>query len=153
MIFEAGDKVDFEELMFAADFCLTTSTGEGFGMVFLEPWTFATPVIGRDLPRVTADLKEEGMEFPLLYGKFKINRRGQISDFPDLDMDLQMDLIKQLMEHEDKKNAIMHLNPFLNLLLYPPGKATIKHNIKLIKKKYSLKNFKKQLDGVYQKLS
>jgi len=46
---------------------ITTSVREGFGMAYLEPWMLGTPVVGRDLPHVTADFKTEGMGFGWLY--------------------------------------------------------------------------------------
>jgi hypothetical protein len=46
---------------------ITTSTGEGFGMAYLEPWLLGTPVVGRDLPKVTGDFAASGMSFDWLY--------------------------------------------------------------------------------------
>jgi hypothetical protein len=46
---------------------ITTSIGEGFGMAYLEPWLLGTPVVGRDLPKVTGDFAASGMSFDWLY--------------------------------------------------------------------------------------
>jgi hypothetical protein len=46
---------------------ITTSIGEGFGMAYLEPWLLGTPVVGRDLPKVTGDFAASGMRFDWLY--------------------------------------------------------------------------------------
>ena len=61
------DGVSFHQNLAAADAILTTSVAEGFGMVFLEAWLADRPLLGRDLPHVTADFKTEGLELPGLY--------------------------------------------------------------------------------------
>lgn len=48
----------------AADALLTTSVAEGFGMVFLEAPLAERPLLGRDLPEITADFRELGLTFP-----------------------------------------------------------------------------------------
>jgi glycosyltransferase involved in cell wall biosynthesis len=40
IVFEAGEKTGFEEIILGSDSCITTSVREGFGMAFLEPWIF-----------------------------------------------------------------------------------------------------------------
>ncbi|WP_206678546.1 barstar family protein [Alienimonas chondri] len=61
------DGLSFHQNLAAADAILTTSVAEGFGMVFLEAWLAGRPLMGRDLPHVTADFKAEGLELPGLY--------------------------------------------------------------------------------------
>ncbi len=56
--------VDF---LLGASLCLTTSVTEGFGMAFLEPWLADVSLAGRDLPQVTDDFRESGVEFSHLY--------------------------------------------------------------------------------------
>ncbi|QQY11220.1 MAG: glycosyltransferase [Candidatus Xiphinematobacter sp.] len=46
---------------------LTTSLEEGFGMVFLECWLFNKPLLGRDIPLITADLRSAGIVLDSLY--------------------------------------------------------------------------------------
>ncbi|MFV2069308.1 MAG: hypothetical protein ACC645_20275, partial [Pirellulales bacterium] len=58
--------LSFPENLAAADRIITTSLVEGFGMVFLESWLTGRPLVGRDLPEITADFKEEGVAFPRL---------------------------------------------------------------------------------------
>ena len=60
--FEAGTKVDFEKLLIASDFCITTSYNEGFGMVYLEPWLLNTPVVGRDIDFISKDFRADGFD-------------------------------------------------------------------------------------------
>lgn len=72
--FELGArrKVSFQELAAAADQWITTSVAEGFGLAFLEPWTFGRPVVGRNLPAVTGDFTAAGMDFSHLYDRLKV---------------------------------------------------------------------------------
>ena len=41
---------------------ITVSVAEGFGLGFLEPWTFGKGLCGRNLPEITSDFAE--LEFP-----------------------------------------------------------------------------------------
>lgn len=72
--FELGSRrnVSFQELAAAADQWITTSVAEGFGLAFLEPWTFGRPVVGRNLPAVTSDFTATGMDFSHLYDQLKV---------------------------------------------------------------------------------
>jgi hypothetical protein len=62
----------FTENLSAADGILTTSLAEGFGMVFLETWLAGRTLLGRDLPEITADFKEAGVQFTTLYPEFRV---------------------------------------------------------------------------------
>jgi FMN phosphatase YigB (HAD superfamily)/glycosyltransferase involved in cell wall biosynthesis len=62
----------YVDVLSAADALLTTSVAEGFGMVFLEAWLAGRPLVGRNLPEITADFVEEGIRFPWLYDKLSI---------------------------------------------------------------------------------
>jgi len=46
---------------------ITTSVAEGFGLSFVEPWVFGKTLVGRDLPEITTDFKEMGLQFNRLY--------------------------------------------------------------------------------------
>lgn len=72
--FELGARsnVSFQELAAAADQWISTSVAEGFGLAFLEPWTFGRPVVGRNLPSVTSDFTALGMDFSHLYDQLKV---------------------------------------------------------------------------------
>ena len=67
--FEIGTRpgVRFEDLLHSAHALITTSVAEGFGMAFLEPWLMDRPVVGRDLPSVTREFREAGIDLPSLY--------------------------------------------------------------------------------------
>ena len=57
----------FDAWVATANAMLTTSITEGFGLAFLEPILFGKPLVGRDLPDITADFKTRGLTFPGLY--------------------------------------------------------------------------------------
>ncbi len=66
ILFDIGThaELSFAENLAAADMVLTTSVAEGFGMVFLETWLATLPLVGRDLPEITADFVAAGVTFP-----------------------------------------------------------------------------------------
>ena len=76
---ERGLPVEFEiaenasiplaSLMNAADVMITTSVAEGFGMAFLEPWLADKPLAGRNLPVITGDFAEQGVDLTNLYDR------------------------------------------------------------------------------------
>ena len=57
----------FTRLLAGAHGLVTTSVAEGFGLAFLEPWLAGRPVLGRDLPEITREFREEGVRLPYLY--------------------------------------------------------------------------------------
>ena len=68
----AVEGLGFEENVAAADAIMTTSVAEGFGMVYLEPWLMGKPVIGRDLPEISADFKQNNVAYQGLYQRLPI---------------------------------------------------------------------------------
>jgi hypothetical protein len=73
-VFEVGAPggLAYGENLAAADAILTTSVAEGFGLVFLEAWLTGNPLIGRDLPEITADFVGAGLRFPGLGASLRI---------------------------------------------------------------------------------
>jgi hypothetical protein len=67
----AGD-VDFRSLIAASHALVTTSIAEGFGLAFLEPWLLDRPLVGRDLPEITADFRDAGVHLPDLYQRLEV---------------------------------------------------------------------------------
>ncbi|MGE9290101.1 MAG: glycosyltransferase [Puniceicoccales bacterium] len=51
---------------------VTTSVAEGFGLSFLEPWTYGRPVFGRDLPEITDEFRQHGIPLESLYSTFTV---------------------------------------------------------------------------------
>jgi glycosyltransferase involved in cell wall biosynthesis len=72
--FGIGERYDwpFEAIMQSAHAILSTSIAEGFGLAFLEPWRFGKPIVGRDLPDITADFKAHGIKLNSLYESLPI---------------------------------------------------------------------------------
>ncbi len=60
------------DFLFSADHCVTTSMEEGFGMAFLEPWIAGKGLMGRDLPPVTQDFRDTGVNLEALYARWDV---------------------------------------------------------------------------------
>lgn len=71
--FEAGaGGCGMSEMLNSCHAAVTTSVAEGFGLAFLEPWLLNCPVLGRDLPEITADFREAGIDLSALYPRLPI---------------------------------------------------------------------------------
>ncbi|MEL7265943.1 MAG: glycosyltransferase [Planctomycetota bacterium] len=72
--FDMGMQADitFDENVAAADWMLSTSVAEGFGMVFLESSQIGSPLLARDLPGVTEHFRNAGIQFPHLYDQLSV---------------------------------------------------------------------------------
>ena len=62
----------FPELVGHAKSILSVSVAEGFGLGFLEPWTFGKGLCGRDLPEITSDFAKLGISLTKLYDRLPI---------------------------------------------------------------------------------
>lgn len=62
----------FARLVARADAVLTTSVAEGFGLAFVEPWLFGKRVLGRNLPEITADFAQMGINLDALYTRLMV---------------------------------------------------------------------------------
>jgi len=67
-----NNRYEFLDLMGWADFFVTTSVAEGFGLAFLEPWVSGKAVIGRDLPGITKDFEKVGVDLGHLYERIDV---------------------------------------------------------------------------------
>ena len=150
VLFEAGKKVNFPELIHASDFCITTSVQEGFGMVFMEPWLMGTPVIGRNIDYIIDDLSSSGIVFPRLYDKLSVSD-GE--DFKDLGMEEQMEIIDRVNRNDTDRGIILDNNPVLDKLFDPVPESTIMMNQEVIRAKYSIKNYGEKLNEIYRSYS
>ena len=70
--FGLGESSSFDGLMQRADALITTSVAEGFGLAFLEPALFGKPLVGRDLPAITADFRRWGIALDNLYTRLPV---------------------------------------------------------------------------------
>ncbi|MCG6190454.1 glycosyltransferase family protein [Maribellus maritimus] len=150
IIFEAGNKVNFEKLLTASDFCITTSYQEGFGMVYLEPWLLNTPVVGREIEYISRDFRNDGFIFPALYKQ--LNTPESDIDFKDLDINIQMKIIAGLKNLQTEKEKIFEQNEVLKSLFQKVKSETIEKNKKIIRNKYSIEGYGIKLQNRYKKL-
>jgi len=62
----------FDELVRSAQALVTTSIAEGFGLAFLEPWLMGRPVVGRDLPELSTEFRQAGINLDALYKRLEV---------------------------------------------------------------------------------
>jgi glycosyltransferase involved in cell wall biosynthesis len=153
VMFEASDRVNYKELIAASDFCITTSIREGFGMVYMEPWLAGTPVIGREISCVIGDLKQSGLRFPRLYEKLQVETPLGKKDFKDISVDEQENVILSALKDRGIKKEIFQANAFLDTWLNRFPDDLILNNQKIIRQKFSLEEYGKQLFGFYSEIS
>ena len=72
--FDVGQHPDlsYSENLSAAEFVVSTSVAEGFGMAFLEPWLVGREVIARRLPGVADDFAAAGLDLSKFYDSIPI---------------------------------------------------------------------------------
>jgi glycosyltransferase involved in cell wall biosynthesis len=153
LVFEAGEKVSYAELIAVSDFCMTTSIREGFGMVYLEPWMSGTAVVGRELPCSIKDLEAMGIEFPRLYRKIIIRKSGKPVDFKDLGIPEQEHQILKLLRSREAKMQLLKDNSFLNSWFQEVPVPLIRKNQQTIRQKFSTKEYGKELFKIYREVS
>jgi glycosyltransferase involved in cell wall biosynthesis len=151
--FEAGEVVNHEELIRVSDFCITTSIREGFGMVYLEPWLAGTPVIGRDLPCITGDLKKYGIEFPRLYKSIMVETQAGIIDFKDLELELQENYITSVHKQQAERHKLFQANPFLNTFLMDIPVEITRNNQQIINDHFTVEKYGERLLAIYNRIS
>ncbi|MCH1440400.1 MAG: hypothetical protein L7W43_12135 [Rubripirellula sp.] len=73
-VFDAGEipGLTLLENISAADYVVSTSVAEGFGMAFLEPWLLGRGVIARRLSTVTDDFENSGVDLQSFYDAIPI---------------------------------------------------------------------------------
>jgi len=151
--FESGGSVNHEELINISDFCITTSMQEGFGMVYLEPWLAGTPVIGRDLPCITADLKMRGIEFQRLYPHILVRVREELVDFKNLKTADQRKMITDICCRKSVRLRLFQDNPFLLTFLDDFPQDLVNKNQEIIKSAFSTEKYGEKLLAIYSEIS
>ncbi|NBC82652.1 MAG: hypothetical protein GVY19_04640 [Bacteroidetes bacterium] len=144
--FEVGLQVNFEELIIASDICFTTSIREGFGMVYLEPWLFNTPVMGRNIPYITEDLKNKAIEFPVLYDYIQVENK----DFSDMDNNKQQDIIHDVIHNSTLKDDIITHNKHLISIFETVDPTIVERNKTIIQSEFSLNKYAGLLYEIYE---
>lgn len=153
IVFEAGTKVDFTELITSSDFCITTSIREGFGMAYIEPWMMSTPVAGRKLENILQDLTHAGLEFPSLYDKLVVRVGKEWRDFAEIDFENQRIIIEEIVRDEELSDIIFAQNSQLSGLFKNIDTDIIEKNQKIIKEKFSLHSYGERLKKTYGALA
>ncbi len=72
VVFEAGMRDDFTNLVGSARYIVNTSITEGFGFSFLEPWLYGKGLRGRSLPDICSDFEKNGVRLDRLYPKLPV---------------------------------------------------------------------------------
>ena len=199
VIFGSGEKLSLDENYAAADAIISTSVAEGFGLVFLEAAIRDRPLFGRNLPGVTSDFVDSGMQFPGLanallvpngafntqelrhvyerqsrklradYGlpmvsetelQRQLNELFQRDafDFGCLDTSQQRAVICKLATDEQLKNAVIALNPCIevaNSCLNGEAQELLvaaRENKTVIEQHYSFSSLGHKLASIYQSL-
>ncbi len=62
----------FSDLLASASALVTTSVAEGFGLAFLEPWLFLSPLVGRKLTEITGEFEHIGVDVSTLYERLDV---------------------------------------------------------------------------------
>ncbi|MFA8449523.1 MAG: glycosyltransferase family 4 protein [Bacteroidales bacterium] len=147
--FEAGQRIDFEILLNAADFAISTSIKEGFGLSFLEPWLLETPVVGRRLNNSCNDFEVQGLTFSSLYNQIKVNK---FPDFGFLSIEDQSKIISNCILDNNLCGQILNQNSNLKNLFTPPTQSLIQRNKEIIKSIYSTSKFGENLNDIYKRV-
>jgi hypothetical protein len=107
-------------------------------------------VIGRNIDYIIDDLSSSGVVFPRLYDKLSI---ADGTDFKDLGMEEQMEVIEGVNRKDTDRSIIMDNNPGLDKLLDPVPESTIMLNQEVIREKYSINNYGEKLNAIYRSYS
>ena len=115
VLFELGDQdASFLDNIAAADAILTTSIAEGFGLVFLEAFAFGKKLIGRDIPLITEDFKQSGIEFDQLYSEIRVPIK--LVNLADFDRELESSLKQTYMDFGQTLDAQQYQSYFDQIL-------------------------------------
>jgi len=78
---ETKPEFELKHMYAAADTVITTSTYEGFGYSFIEPFLTETPVIGRQLDGLTDDFTSNGIDLSGLYSRLVVKTSRKEVEF------------------------------------------------------------------------
>ena len=180
--FELALNYDFTALFEQAKAIVSTSISEGFGLVFLEPWLKAKPLVGRDLPEITKDFKEKGLRldlyqrflFPLdwldqnyLRNKLVLVRQKQLKAYQIVPSSSDLEELWQDFVHnqqidfgrldEELQQIVLDFlikNPNQKTI-FPqpkPEQKWIEHNRKIVQTEFSLSKYKTKLLTIYDQV-
>jgi len=151
------------DLYSMSDIVITTSILEGFGMVFIEPWLFDKPLIGRNL-FVTKDFRNAGMKLGHLYDSLRVGgtdypRYGmeeeQIlyiasNEYRPEELDRRLSCISDLENRNSLKefteDNYLLINNTLSMLR--ASHNYLAHNKETVKREYSNESVARKLDSI-----
>lgn len=142
--FDIGEELSFSEVMLMADRLITTSTQEGFGMAYLEPWLYNRAVFGRDIVDITKDFKAQGLDLRGFYPRLEVDG----CDFATLAPAEQKKIVtRSLVEHS-------FATEIRSLEALAPLRATtdttqIAHNAAVVRQHYSRASYATTLKDNY----
>ena len=101
--FAIGEKVNvsFQEMMNHAEGIISTSIAEGFGLGFLEPWMYEKFLCGRNIPEITQDFSNLGINLEYLYNRIDIDLK-HLSSSELLKPKINSALIKYFFDYGKK---------------------------------------------------
>lgn len=101
--FALGEKttVSFPDMVDHAEGILTTSIAEGFGLGFLEPWMSEKFLCGRNIPEITQDFSNLGINLNHLYQRININLK-HLQNKGSLKSKIQTALEKFFLEYRQE---------------------------------------------------
>ena len=101
--FAIGEKVNgsFQDIMNHAEGIISTSIAEGFGLGFLEPWMFEKFLYGRNIPEITQDFSNLGINLDNLYTRINIDTK-HLSSREHLKPKINSVLIKYFSDYGEK---------------------------------------------------
>ena len=127
------DEADMDFLSWYAhcSHVVTTAIQEGFGMAYIEPIHYKTPLFGRNLPEITKDVEKEGLSLDHLYHQILVPgawiekcdaapflREGKaFYDFGNLSEGMQRSLLLRWSENPKELDAIVAQAPSFSLPL------------------------------------
>jgi len=134
------------DLYLASDLVITTSTLEGFGFTYIEPWILDRVVIGRSIPLITPDFQASGMKLGHLYTALIVNRHdfkdlGAEENDPDRALEKKLELILKLDDPDFVERFIESNETSIKatLRLFDPEnrRKVIKKNREVVEEVYS----------------
>jgi glycosyltransferase involved in cell wall biosynthesis len=147
-------KYGIGDLYRVADFAITTSTLEGFGFMYVEPWIMDKPVIGRNIPVITPDFQAAGMKLDHLYTALLVEGQdfkdiGQQRASPDEALQERLSKILKLKDpaYIDRFIEANETTILATLRLFDEKKREklILRNKEIVEKVYSAENIGKKL--------
>jgi len=155
------------DLYSMADIVITTSILEGFGMVFIEPWLFDRPLVGRNL-FVTKDFREAGMKLGHLYDALRVKGtdfprygtenhshiRIATNEYAPRAVEKRLRFVNELREPETLRefteDNYLAVNAMLSMLRASHNYLT--YNKAVVQREYSDESVAEKLDGIFRRI-